>query len=83
MDREFEPLESARLNVELPFQVRTHLVFYLVDVKGALTPADDIPGPIKIGLATGVLRNDHERGDGEAVARFSISARGVFVGSRC
>ena len=64
-----EFLQCARLDVELPFQVGTHLPLHLVNLpegKHALT--NNTPGFVGIGIIAYDLGSDHECRDEETVA---------------
>ena len=63
-----ELLESAGLDVELPFQIGTHLALHLVNLpKGEHTLTDDTPGFVGICVIADDLGSNHKRGDEEAV----------------
>ena len=64
----FKLLEGARLDVELPLKVGTHLSFHLVNLpKGKHTLADDAPGLVGVCVIADDLGGNHKLGDEEAV----------------
>ena len=64
----FELLECARLDIQLPLKVGTHLSFHLVDLpERKHTLADDTPGLVGVCVIADDLGGNHKRGDEEAV----------------
>jgi hypothetical protein len=65
----FKLLEGARLDIELPLKVGTHLPFHLVNLpERKHTLADDTPGLVGICVIADDLGGNHKCGDEEAVS---------------
>jgi hypothetical protein len=64
-----ELLERARLHVQLPLEVRTHLPLHLVDLPERKHPlTDDAPGLVGVGVIAYDLGSNHESRNEQPVA---------------
>jgi hypothetical protein len=75
-------VEVLGLDVEVPLEVATHLVFPLVElVEGEHALADNAPGLVG-GVAAHDLGGDHRRQDVETVARQATGGKEAVLEAR-
>ena len=78
----FELLGCARLDIQLPLKVGTHLPFHLVDLlKHKYTLADDTPGLVRIWVIADDLGGDRKRGGEKVVPGGAASGNGPSLES--
>ena len=67
MNHGFKLFKCVRFDVELPFEVRAHFTFHLVDLPKGKHTTNDTPRFVGVSVIADDLRSNHERRDEEAV----------------